>query len=138
MNNTYDREEPKTSDDMVRAGYHRSEDGFWIPNNDEILTVDADHVIDNTKLLLLLSSEQLIAQVEESIDGKTVTIVDPRMVRLEETVSDGNSVTSSVSFSEWMPLSKDRRFTLPSSYVVSITNPLDTLVETYLGEFVDG
>ena len=140
MNNNYDRDEeaPRTEDEMIAAGYIKSSDGFWIPKSGETLEVEAEEVIQNTKLVVLLNGEQLLAQVEESFGRDTITLIDPRQVRLEGTTSDGEGSTSSVSYSYWLPLSEDRRIEIAKSYVVCITKPLDTLVESYLGEFVDG
>lgn len=136
MNNNYDRDEaPKTYDEMREAGYEMTADGFWVPSEGESMTLDPEELVTATKLLLLITGEQVLAQVEETMDGDTITLVDPREVRLEGTTSDGEKSTSSISYSTWLPLSQARRITIKASYVVTITDPIPSLVDSYLQEF---
>lgn len=138
MNNDYDRDVTPDNDQMIKAGYTRTDDGFWVPSEGEVLQVEAEDLANSTKLLLLLSGEQILAQVEENMNGDVITVIDPREVRLEGTTSDGESTTSSVAFSSWLPLSQTRRIEINKSYVVCMNTPIQSLVESYVGEFIDG
>lgn len=136
MNNNYDREDaPKTYDQMRESGYEMTADGFWVPSEGEPMTLDPEELVAATKLLLLITGEQVLAQVDERMDTDTITLVDPREVRLEATTSDGDTSTSSVSYSTWLPLSQARRITIKSSYVVCVTDPIKSLVDSYMQEF---
>ena len=138
MNNEYDRDVIPDSDQMIKAGYEMTDDGFWVPVEGEVLQIEAEDLAQSTKLLLLLSGEQILAQVEENMSGDTITVIDPREVRLEGTTSDGETTTSSVAFSAWLPLSHTRRIDINKSYVVCMNTPIQSLVESYVGEFIDG
>ena len=138
MNNDYDRDVAPNHDEMTKAGYEMTDDGFWVPSEEEVLQIEAEDLANSTKLLLLLSGEQILAQVEENMTGDVITVIDPREVRLEGTTSDGESTTSSVSFSAWLPLSHTRRIQINKSYVVCMNTPIQSLVESYIGEFIDG
>jgi len=140
MNNKYDRDEvPKTHDEMREAGYEMTGDGFWIPGQEEgIIEVAAAELGDSVKLLLLLNGEQVITQLIETIGSDTYTLRDPREVRLQSSSSDGETVTSTIGYSDWFPLSADREIKLAKSFVVSITRPLDSLLDSYIGALVDG
>lgn len=137
MNNNYDRgeEAPKTYDEMVEAGYEMTGDGFWIPKEEEgVVVVSGEDLQASVKLLLLLNGEQVLTQLIEHDYSDTYTLRDPREVRLQSTSSDGESVTSTIGYSDWFPLSKDREIKLTKSFVVSITSPLDSLLESYIAE----
>ena len=140
MNNNYDRgDEPKTHEEMVQAGYEMTGDGFWVPVEDGgIIEVSAAEIGDSVKLLLLLNGEQVITQLIETMGSDSYTLRDPREVRLQSTSSDGESVTSTIGYSDWFPLSADREIKLAKSYVVSVTRPLESLLESYVGELADG
>ena len=138
MNNDYDRDATPDHDQMIKAGYEMSGDGFWVPSEGEVLQIEAEDLANSTKLLLLLSGEQVLAQVEENLNGDVITVIDPREVRLEGTTSDGESTTSSVAFSAWLPLSHSRRIDINKTYVVCMNTPIQSLVESYVGEFIDG
>lgn len=141
MNNKYDRDEaPKTHDEMVQAGYEMTGDGFWIPQEEGegVIEVAPAELADSVKLLLLLNGEQVITQLIDTIGSENYTLCDPREVRLQSSSSDGETVTSTIGYSDWFPLSADREIKLAKSFVVSITRPLDSLLESYLGAIVDG
>ena len=126
MNNKYDRE--PTYDEMIAAGYTMSGEGFWIPPEGE----ERPH----PKLLLLESGEQVITVLIEKFDEYILD--DPREVRIESTFTEEGSVTNSVAYSNWMPLSKSRRIRIKKDYVVSICDPMDSLSESYLGDLQNG
>lgn len=117
MNNDYDREiSPKTGaiDLMTEA-------------------VDLMNVEPTVKLVLLKNSETLIAEVHESIDGSTYRLVDPRVVLLQASrpIDEGTSTQTTISYTDWMPLSEPRDFTIAGDYVVLITDPVESLVQSY-------
>jgi hypothetical protein len=89
-------------------------------------------VVANVKLILLQSGEQIVADVEESVDGKTLTLKEPRGIVLQSSQEDGETVSSTISHGEWFPLSKDRTITIASNYVVAITEPLESLATSYV------
>lgn len=111
MNNDYDRDEatPETTREDVAAA---------------------------TKLLLLLNGDEIISQVETSMDGESYTLTDPRIVKVEGTTVDGDNVSTSIAYSTWLPLSGTRRITVKSSFFVCVTEPMPSLVENYINEFV--
>lgn len=86
----------------------------------------------NVKLLLLQSGEQVVADVEERIEGDLITLKEPRGIVLQSTKDDGDNVTSTISHGEWFPLSKEREISISLSYVVAIVEPLESLHNSYL------
>lgn len=127
-------EKPKNYDDMIAAGYEMTADGFWIPAedkpiDDEIMNSPAAPV----KLILLESGETLIAEVAYSMDGANLILDDPRTVIIQAYRLDDEekSTSTTISYSDWMPLSAERKFTLSSKYVVLVTDPIDSLIESY-------
>ena len=141
MNNKYDRDEvPKTHEEMVQAGYEMTGDGFWVPKEESegVIEVAPAELADSVKLLLLLNGEQVITQLIDTIGSDNYTLRDPREVRLQSSSSDGETVTSTIGYSDWFPLSADREIKLAKSFVVSITRPLDSLLDSYIGALVDG
>ena len=138
MNNNYDRDEPKTHEEMVKEGYEMTGDGFWVPAEDDVVEVTGAELGATVKLLLLLNGEQVITQLIETMGSDTYTLRDPREVRLQSSSSDGDTVTSTIGYSDWFPLSADREIKLAKSYVVSVTRPLESLMESYVGELSDG
>ena len=125
MNNKYDRDEaPKTYDEMVAAGYQMTDDGFWVPQDEHPEVTDFELAEPEVNLFLLKSGETLISEYRLSLTAQAYFLNNPRVVTLEDTT---------VSFTDWMPLSKERDFTVSQDWVVCRSNPLDTLVESYRG-----
>lgn len=127
-------EKPENYDDMIAAGYEMTADGFWIPAedkpiDDEIMNSPAAPV----KLILLESGETLIAEVAYSMDGANLILDDPRTVIIQAYRLDDEekSTSTTISYSDWMPLASERKFTLSSKYVVLVTDPIDSLIESY-------
>jgi len=121
MNNDYDREllSPTGSTGAV-----------------ELMTESIDLMSNNdvaVKLILLKNSETILSEVRESIDGSTYQLVDPRVVLLQASkpTEDGNSTSTTISYTDWMPLSESRTFTISSDFVVLVTDPVDSLVISY-------
>lgn len=83
------------------------------------------------KLIMFLNGEEVIAEVIERTCGDTVTLVKPLKVMVQATSSDGNERSSTIAFSDWMPLSEDREIDVRRSFIATITTPLDSLVKSY-------
>lgn len=136
MNNSYDRGEdrPKTHEEMIAAGYTMSGEGFWMPGDE--LTISADPVTTTeepaVRLFLLKSGETIISEYEVSMSAKTYFFRDPRIVMIQSSSSSGGEVNTTVAYSDWMPLSSSRSFTVSSDWIVTSSPALDSLVESYL------
>ena len=102
----------------------------------ELMTQSID-LMSNTdpvvKLVLLKNNETIIAEVRESIDGSSVQLIDPRVVLLQAArpSDDGQTTTTAISYTDWLPLSESRNFTIDGDYVVLITDPIESLVQSY-------
>ena len=95
----------------------------------------------STKLLLLKSGEDVIAEVKEMCvgDEDKPTIVGyflryPCRVKLvaNETSHDGDQkVPFRMQLTPWMPLSKAELIPIVADWVVTATEPIDELLEAY-------
>ncbi len=95
----------------------------------------------STKLLLLKSGEDVIAEVKEMCvgDEEKPTIVGyflryPCRVKLvaNETDHDGDKkVPFRMQLTPWMPLSKTELIPIVADWVVTATEPIDELLEAY-------
>jgi hypothetical protein len=100
------------------------------------------------KLVLMQSGETVIADVKQAVDGDKVifTVLDhPFFVDLverieepvlltEESTSDmdeDDSPRYNVAYSEWQPLSSDRKISIEPGFVVSIMEPKKEVLESY-------
>ncbi len=121
MNNDYDRDEnsPKGSTEAAE---------LMTETIDLMSTPDMA-----VKLVVLKSNETIIAEVRDSIDGSTIDLIDPRVVILQAArpSDDGESTTTAISYTDWLPLSESRTFTIRTDYVVLVTNPIESLVQSY-------
>ena len=86
------------------------------------------------KLLLLESGQTIICELASTLEGDSYKLIDPRVVMIQSarSIDDGESTETTISYTDWMPLSSVREFTLSTRYVVLVTEPLDTLVESYM------
>ena len=96
--------------------------------NKEISPVDISDPTPSVKLLLLKSGETVISYVSESMCGTKLTLKNPRTVFIQS--SEENNTT--VLFGDWMPLAQTRAFDIRMDYIVTSTDPLDSLIESYL------
>ena len=121
MNNDYDRE-PISPTGSTGAVELMTESIDLMSNNDPVV-----------KLVLLKNNETIIAEVRESIDGSSVQLIDPRVVLLQAArpSDDGQTTTTAISYTDWLPLSESRNFTIDGDYVVLITDPIESLVQSY-------
>jgi len=121
MNNDYDRD-PISPTGSTGAVELMTESIDLMSNNDPVV-----------KLVLLKNNETIIAEVRESIDGSSVQLIDPRVVLLQAArpSDDGQTTTTAISYTDWLPLSESRNFTIDGDYVVLITDPIESLVQSY-------
>ena len=121
MNNDYDRE-PISPTGSTGAIELMTESIDLMSNTDPVV-----------KLVLLKNNETIIAEVRESIDGSSVQLIDPRVVLLQAArpSDDGQTTTTAISYTDWLPLSESRNFTIAGDYVVLITDPIESLVQSY-------
>jgi hypothetical protein len=95
------------------------------------------------KVILLKSGEQIITDVKEIVaEEKTVAYLfnQPQKVTINKPflVSEEDTERSyEVTFSQWMLLSADKEIVVPTSYVVTLVEPLDSVKQMYL-EKVNG
>ena len=121
MNNDYDRE-PISPTGSTGAVELMTESIDLMSNNDPVV-----------KLVLLKNNDTIIAEVRESIDGSSVQLIDPRVVLLQAArpSDDGQTTTTAISYTDWLPLSESRNFTIDGDYVVLITDPIESPVQSY-------
>ena len=124
MNNDYDRDPGSTG-----AVQLMTESIDVMSNNDPVV-----------KLVLLKNNDTIIAEVRESIDGSSVQLIDPRVVLLQAArpSDDGQTTTTAISYTDWLPLSESRNFTIDGDYVVLITDPIESLVQSYTQARLNG
>ena len=90
---------------------------------DEVL--DLEPADPSVGLFLLVTGETVLTEYTTSFDDLIYYFSHPQLVTL-----DGDDT---VVHTNWMPLSKSRRFEVSSDKVVCHSEPLDTLVESYRG-----
>jgi hypothetical protein len=86
----------------------------------------------SVKLLILKSYEDVVADVKEMLSGDKVVgyvLGNPYLVRLED---ETEQLPTRVTFYPYAPLSKDKAIPIPCDWVVSITEPLDEVKNSYL------
>ena len=138
MNNNYDREEaPKTYDEMVAAGYQMTAEGVWIPQDEmesmEVTITDEDLIEEpQVELFLLKSGETIISEFTMSLSAQTYFFSDPRIVMIQSSTGDGETTQTTIAYSDWMPLAQNREFTVSSDWIVCRSQPLESLVQSYL------
>ena len=92
------------------------------------------------KLLYLKSGEQVISDVKELIrkDSDKVygyvlhkphEVVESKAVVLTEDASDDRKVE--VTLSPWILLTEDKSMTVPQDWIITIVNPIKSILEMY-------
>lgn len=94
------------------------------------------------KLILLKSGEEIIADVQQAVDKTASTwyyqldrpyllnvIKDSTQVHVSQ---DESKMGTPVQFVPWIPLSKDDIILMNHDWVVTIVNPVDDILESYL------
>jgi hypothetical protein len=80
----------------------------------------------SVKLLILKSYEDVIAEVTaEDINGAWYEVTNPFVTRLE----DDNT---KVVFYPYIPLAKQKTIKIPSDWVITVVDPIDEVVNSYL------
>ena len=110
MNNDYDRDD--------------------IEETLEVVLTDASPAVG---LFLLVTGESVISEYTTRMGDTSYTLIDPRSVMIESSGGDGDTTSTTVAYADWMPLSQDRTFSVSSRQVITISRPLDSLIESYLG-----
>ncbi len=94
----------------------------------------------SVKLLLLKSGEQVISDVKELIrkDSDKVygyvlhkphEVVASKAVVLTEDANDDRNVE--ITLSPWILLTEDKSMTVPQDWIITIVNPIKSIVEMY-------
>jgi hypothetical protein len=91
------------------------------------------------KLILLKSGETVITDAKEIISDDKLCgylIDNPHVVDIAKTVVFTNdpekrSDEVSVSFTPWIPLSSEKKFPIPTDWVVTIAEPLSNIKSLY-------
>jgi len=93
------------------------------------------------KLALLKTGDTIISDmkelvVEDKVQGyllylpHKISITKSVLITEEKTI-DNNDVPVEVTLSPWMLLSSDRKIAIVSDWVVTVVNPLETVIEIY-------
>ena len=94
----------------------------------------------SVKLLLLKSGEQVISDVKELIrkDSDKVygyilhkphEVVASKAVVLTEDASDDRNLE--ITLSPWILLTEDKSMTVPQDWIITIVNPIESIVKMY-------
>ena len=95
------------------------------------------------KVILLRYGEQIITDVKEVVsEDKTVAylFINPQKVTINKPFlisEQDNERSYEITFSQWMLLSADKEIAVPTNYVVTLVEPIDSVKEMYL-EKVNG
>jgi len=88
------------------------------------------------KLTLLKSGELLISDAKELVSSETQTepyayvLTNPHSVITSHSNESGEKID--VIFRPWIVLSKDNQMVVPTDWVVTIVNPIDSIEKMYL------
>lgn len=99
----------------------------------------------SVKLVVMKSGEQIIADIQEMVlDNRAVGyyLNKPcaiRMVNLdkEEVLINGSKTAFDISLYPWIPLAKGETVPIPLDWAVTITDPVDMLMEMYQTNVLD-
>ena len=88
------------------------------------------------KVALLKSGEDVIADIEEMVSGERVVgyfFNYPCSVKLQgnEPVKDRSKSPFKLRITPWAPLAKDQKIPVVADWVVSIMEPIDSLLDMY-------
>ena len=88
-----------------------------------------------TKLALLQSQEQVIADIKELVDdGKPVGYLfkNPHRISAEKKyLSDDEDRKIQITLSPWILLSADKEVLVPRQQIITIVEPIDSVKEMY-------
>ena len=96
----------------------------------------------SVKLAILQSKEQVIAEIKELVDdGNPVgyLFANPHCVYADKQylAEENEDRSVQITLSPWILLTKDKVVTIPKEWVITIVNPIDSIVKMYQ-EKVDG
>lgn len=87
------------------------------------------------KLIKLKTGEELISTIEEmAIENKPVGyfLTKPCTIKLSEYYTKNSEKDSyKVELYSWIPLSKEEKIPIPIDWVITIIEPVDTLLDMY-------
>ena len=90
------------------------------------------------QLLLMKSGEEVIADVyetrSETSDDVGFILRDPQIVRIMKNMENPEEGPN-VTFENWAPLSSEKRFLVKEHSFITITTPLQPLIEHYVERF---
>jgi len=98
------------------------------------------------QLVLLKSGEELIADVREIIDKETekqvsLVFINPYKVLMDcgstLLLSEENTteeLTATIEFQKWIPISKSKEFFVSYDWVVTISEPHDDILNSYINK----
>ena len=93
------------------------------------------------KLVRLKSGEDVITDVSEMYRDETSLIgylfKRPCVVYLHPIVDEDGKTGHKIELSSWMPLTKDDQIPVPLDWVVTMTTPVDKLMEMYQKDVVN-
>lgn len=83
------------------------------------------------QLVLLKSGEELVADVREIVHKETeqqmsLVFINPHSISYDDDV---------IEFEPWLPLSESRQFYIPYDWVVTITKPIESIVDEFNQQF---
>ena len=86
------------------------------------------------KLLLLRHGEEIISTVKEIVEPETEKPLGYHLLKpfRLDIIDSKEGQGYQLDWFPWAPLSKDKDFYLPGSHVVTVYNPLDTLMTQYI------
>ena len=97
------------------------------------------------KIAVLKSGEDVIADVKEIVEKDTekqisLLFENPYVVTVEKQESiqlteEKTPATANIHFSSWMPLTKETKFMIPHDWVVTIVEPHEDILNSYLEKF---
>ena len=87
------------------------------------------------KLLRLKSGEDIVAEHIRGKIGQNITIENPAMIM---PLSDGRGNQVQVGLAPWMPFSAEKRFDIPSDWILLLTEPAPDIVNNYNQVFGSG
>jgi len=92
------------------------------------------------KLVLLKSGEQVISEMKELVSGEKVhgyVLVNPHKVQSNRAIvlTEEDSVVQDrnieITLSQWILLTDEREILIPKDWIVTIVEPLKSIVEMY-------
>ena len=97
------------------------------------------------KIAVLKSGEDVIADIKELVEKETdkqisLLFENPYVVTLEKQdnlylTEEKVEPSASIHFTPWMPLTKETKIMIPHDWVVTVVDPHDDILSSYLQKF---